>query len=87
MRKLSALLALALLLPVSAPPADAAEKAKPRKAQAAEKRDTPRRSSTVDRFGNCQRDTGRPSASLDLNHRCDRDEFWARFNDYGGQFR
>lgn len=85
MRNLAAMIAIALLLPIAT--ADAAEKAKPRKAQAAEKRETQRRSTTVDRFGNCQRDTGRPSSSLDLNHRCDRDEFWARFNDYGGQFR
>ncbi len=46
-----------------------------------------RRSSTVDRQGNCQRDTGRPMNSLRLNHQCDREEFWARFNDYGDSRR
>jgi|LNFM01.1.fsa_nt_gb hypothetical protein len=46
-----------------------------------------RRSSTVDRQGNCQRDTGRSMDSLNLNHQCDREEFWARFNDYGDSRR
>ncbi len=45
------------------------------------------RSSTVDRRGLCQRDNGRPLESLNLNHQCDREEFWARFNDRGGNRR
>jgi Ni/Co efflux regulator RcnB len=84
MRSLKALIAVALLLPTMALNADANERAKPRKAQDAEKRETQRRSTTVDRQGNCQRDTGRSSSSLNLTQRCDREEFWARFNDYGG---
>lgn len=47
----------------------------------------PRRSSTVDRQGRCQRDTGRPMSSLNLNHPCDREEFWASFNDMGDNRR
>ena len=46
-----------------------------------------RRSSTVDRRGLCVRDNGRPMDSLNLNARCDREEFWARFNDLGGDRR
>jgi hypothetical protein len=45
------------------------------------------RPSTVDHRGLCQRDTGRPAGSLNLNERCDREEFWARFNDLGGNGR
>ena len=46
-----------------------------------------RRSSTVDRRGLCVRDNGRPMDSLNLNSKCDREEFWARFNDLGGDRR
>ena len=46
-----------------------------------------RRSTTVDRRGLCVRDNGRPLNSLNLNHSCDREEFWARFNDLGGDHR
>ena len=43
-----------------------------------------RRPSTVDHRGLCQRDTGKPFHDLNLNQQCDREEFWARFNDRGG---
>ena len=71
-------------------PADAEQRRKEgRRASSAERSDTAdgRRSSTVDRRGLCVRDNGRPMDSLNLNGKCDREEFWARFNDLGGDLR
>lgn len=89
MRLLAALLAITLALPSAAAPAEAREKRSKQRDGWTERQDARayRRSSTVGPNGTCQRDTGRPSQSLDLNHACDREEFWARFNDTGGDSR
>lgn len=83
MKRLAILLALTMPL---ATMADAlAQTRHGRKSYDRDRYEQPRRSSTVDRQGRCQRDTGRPLDSLNLNHRCDREEFWERFN--GGDNR
>jgi hypothetical protein len=74
---------LALALPTTA---DAAERDKPRKYKSSE-RNYQYRSTTEARDGTCMRDNGRPVHSLNLNNRCDREEFFQRFNDYGGNRR
>ena len=84
MRELALILA-GLIVVTSALPADAQERRYGRKSYDRDRYEQPRRSSTVDRQGRCQRDTGRPLDSLNLNHRCDREEFWDRFN--GGDNR
>ncbi len=87
MRYLAALLATALAITAIAPSADAADQKKRRKAETQARQDSDRRPSTVDYRGLCQRDNGRPAASLNLNQRCDREEFFQRFNDFGGSRR
>lgn len=88
MRLLVSLLALAMAIAAAAP-TDAREKRDRHRKVLTERQETRayRRSSTVGPNGACQRDTGRPSQNLDLNHPCDREEFWARFNDTGGDSR
>lgn len=88
MRFLAVLLAFSVALS-AAMPLEAREKRGKQRKVWTERQDTRgyRRSSTVGPNGACQRDTGRPSDSLNLNHTCDREEFWARFNDTGGDSR
>ena len=88
MKLLALLLALGVALSAAMPLEAREQRVKQRKVWT-ERQDTRvyRRSSTVGSNGACQRDTGRPSDSLNLNHTCDREEFWARFNDTGGDIR
>ncbi|MFM9943464.1 MAG: hypothetical protein ACKVP7_28700 [Hyphomicrobiaceae bacterium] len=87
MRRLATLVLITLTVIGTSQAANANHEKKQRKAQAAERQETYRRPSTVDYRGLCQRDNGRPSASLNLNQRCDREEFFQRFNDFGGNRR
>ncbi len=87
--KLLATLATCVVIGSAICPADAQDRRKDgRRATPAElDSGDGRRSSTVDRRGLCVRDNGRPMDSLNLNSKCDREEFWARFNDLGGDRR
>lgn len=88
--KLLALLVATALIGTTLGAAQAHERRKDgRRTAKPERSDTAdtRRSTTVDRRGLCVRDTGRPLNSLSLNNTCDREEFWARFNDLGGDRR
>jgi hypothetical protein len=89
MRLLAPIVAATLTIagPLALDAADAAERRGKQRATAERVEGYYRRPSTVDHRGLCQRDTGRPAVSLNLNQRCDREEFWARFNDYGGKRR
>jgi hypothetical protein len=90
MRIASSLLALTLMMLLSAP-ADAQTRRQKRYDNGNDSSSAYRtydgRSTTVDRQGLCVRDNGRPLNSLNLNHECDREEFWARMRDRGRSFR
>lgn len=88
MRCLTVLLAMVVAMSATAPAQAQQRRDKDRKDWTERQEPRPqRRSSTVGPNGACQRDTGRPADTLNLNHQCDREEFWARFNDTGGNSR
>ncbi len=85
MRSFGALLVAAAAIIALPAVADAQDRAKKRKSY--ERDGGYARTTTQARDGTCLRDNGRPSGSLNLNNRCDREEFFARFNDFGGNRR